>query len=159
MPKRKMSTFERLKTGRQKRNERRELAGRIAKGDQCAFKLLRHGIDGGESRHCGNRRRQRKPFRGRATGPGRPTGSGIRVVDRRSDEDGGVAETVQNPHGGDAGDGSLLDRTGKGVAGSGIRSLGGEYAGARVESAFVRIRHCFSHAAIFVRSSVHDPNS
>ena len=33
MPKRKMSTFERIKTGRQKRNERRELAGRIAKGD------------------------------------------------------------------------------------------------------------------------------
>ena len=33
MPKRKMSTFERLMTGRQKRNERRELAARIAKGD------------------------------------------------------------------------------------------------------------------------------
>ena len=45
MPKRKMSTFERLMTGRQKRNQRRELAQRIDKGDQCAFKFLRHGID------------------------------------------------------------------------------------------------------------------
>ena len=98
MPKRKMSTFERLQKGQLKRGERRELAQRIDKGDQCAFKRLRHGIERGKSRHRGNRCRQRKPFRGRVTGPKRPTGSGIRVVDRCADEDVGLAETAQNPH-------------------------------------------------------------